>query len=99
MTESRAVMDWATIMDWFEKWRPAEGTPSRLRMGTTAYKALRALCASEQPETLPARAHYGRLVLSGLPIHVDEDWPPNLWAVLDDRGDAVRVGILPEATS
>jgi hypothetical protein len=76
---------------------PDVDMPFRMAMGTTAYTRLRAILDQGADPGLPnayGSAPRSMLLLSGLPIVVEEKWPPNLWAVLDREGNALQGGIL-----
>jgi hypothetical protein len=83
--------------------RPEGESPFRLAIGTSAYARLREILDRGADPGLPnawGSAPRSLLIMSGLPIIVEEKWPPNLWAVLDRKGNAIQGGILnslPEA--
>ena len=73
--------------------------PFRLAMGTSAYVRLRQIVDHGADPGLPnayGAAPRSMLVLSGLPMIVEEQWPPNMWAVLSADGRALQTGILNE---
>jgi hypothetical protein len=71
--------------------------PFRLAIGTSAYVRLRDILDNRADPGLPnayGSAPRSLLIMSGLPIVVEEKYPPNLWAVLDRNGNALQGGIL-----
>lgn len=76
---------------------PDANMPFRMAMGTSAYTRLREILDQGADPGIPnawGSAPRSMLLLSGLPIVVEEKWPPNLWAVLDREGNAMQGGIL-----
>lgn len=76
---------------------PDANMPFRMVMGTSAYVRLRDILDHGADPGLPnswGSAPRSMLLLSGLPIDVEDRWPPNLWAILDRNGDAIQGGIL-----
>ena len=77
--------------------RGDDATRFRLVMGAGAYVRLRDILDNGADPGTPnswGSAPRSLLMLSGAPIFVEEDWPPNLWAVLDPYGNAIQGGIL-----
>lgn len=71
--------------------------PFRMAIGTRAYARLREILDHGADPGVPnawGSAPRSMLMLSGLPVVVEEKWPPNLWAILDRNGDAIQGGIL-----
>jgi len=73
--------------------------PHRITMGTGAYRRMRAVLEQHEEPGFPGQPGSiprSLLVISGLPVAIDEGWPTNLWAVLDTEGKAVQAGVLDD---
>lgn len=93
--------DWASVTDelleWSRQQLPSDEAAVKIRVGAAAYATLVAVLAGEKLAALagePDAVSRGLLVLTGLPLYVEEEFPPNMYAVIDGRGYAVMAGIL-----
>ncbi len=97
MPDYRAMID--EMIESVRVMRGDSEIPFRLMIGTRAYIRLRDILDNRADPGLPnayGSAPRSLLMLSGLPIVVEEKYPPNLWAVLDRNGNALQGGILNE---
>lgn len=95
MPDYRAMID--EMIESVRIMRGDNDIPFRLAIGTSAYVRLRDILDNKADPGLPnayGSAPRSLLIMSGLPIVVEEKYPPNLWAVLDRDGNALQGGIL-----
>jgi len=76
-----------------ESFRTDRPRPAVVKIGKDAYEVL-----VKNIATKPAAGVSGlQMALTGMPILIMEDWPPNMYAVVDTEGQAITGGILDRA--
>jgi hypothetical protein len=85
------------VLEWARKHRPPETIPVEIRLGAKAYNRLIQVLRGQASPGLPS-SPFGisrqLLMLTGLPMFIDDHYPANLWAVIDGRGEAMTAGVI-----